>query len=191
MGERQTTAPGIEPVTLTEMKAHLRVDIDDEDDLITSLIVTARSAIEHRTRRQMITAVWDLSLPGFPSCGRIELPFSNLQSVMSIAYADINGDTQTLDTAYYRVLTDSDPGFVQRAPSVSWPTVEYGNAAPVTVRYTAGYGDTADDVPEGVRHAIKLLVGHYYWHRESVGESSLNRVPDTIENLIAQYRIIA
>lgn len=191
VGLRQTTAPETEPITLAELKAHLRVDIDDEDDLLTSLLVAARQAVEHRTRRQMLTATWTLTLPGFPSCGRIELPYTNLQSVTGVSYADLNGAAQTLAASDYRVITATDPGFVVLAPTSSWPATEVGNAEPVTVVYVAGYGEDAADVPEALRHAIKLLAAHWYWHRESASEDSVRPVPDTIDWLLAQYKVIA
>ena len=43
----------------------------------------------------------------------------------------------------------------------------------VIVRFTAGYGETAEEVPERVVQAIKLLVGHMYENRESTAEDHL------------------
>ena len=36
------------------------------------------------------------------------------------------------------------------------------------VAFTAGYGDEASDVPAPIRHALKLLVAHWFEHREPV-----------------------
>ena len=56
------TPPANEPVSLLEAKQHLRVDGDDDDLLIGSLIAAARQAAETQTGRQLITARWKLVL---------------------------------------------------------------------------------------------------------------------------------
>ncbi len=50
--------PAVEPVTLAEAKAHVRVDADDEDDLLGALIVAARVSVETEIRRVMIEQSW-------------------------------------------------------------------------------------------------------------------------------------
>lgn len=60
------TPPAGEPVSLAEAKQHLRVDGDDDDLLIGSLIAAARQAAETQTGRQLITARWKLVLDAFP-----------------------------------------------------------------------------------------------------------------------------
>ncbi|MBW8067975.1 MAG: hypothetical protein GJU73_11120, partial [Ferrovum sp.] len=60
------SGPGVEPVSLLEAKAHLRVDIPDDDALITALIVAARMHAETVTRRALIAQSWKLVLDSFP-----------------------------------------------------------------------------------------------------------------------------
>lgn len=66
MALKLTTAPTTEPVTLAEAKAHLRVDVADDDLLITNLITAARVHAENVCRRAFVTQKWDLYLDSFP-----------------------------------------------------------------------------------------------------------------------------
>lgn len=66
MATKRVTPPAIEPVTLDEAKAHLRVDINAEDSLITRLISDAREWVERFLRRSLITQTWALYLDAFP-----------------------------------------------------------------------------------------------------------------------------
>lgn len=61
--------PAVEPVTLAEAKLHLRVDIADDDAMITSLIKAAREFCETELRQALITQQWRLLLDSFPSAG--------------------------------------------------------------------------------------------------------------------------
>jgi hypothetical protein len=58
--------PSIEPVALDDMKNYLRVEIDDDDALITSLITAAREACEVFTNRSFINKGYIQCLDSFP-----------------------------------------------------------------------------------------------------------------------------
>ncbi len=56
------TGPALEPVSLADVKAHLRVDTDDEDALLIAAIVSARVHVEAVTRRVLIEQSWRVYL---------------------------------------------------------------------------------------------------------------------------------
>lgn len=151
-----------EPISLEEAKAFLRVDIPDDDALITSLIAAARQYFETATDRQFCTATWRVSLDGFWGWG-FELPYPPLVSVVSVTYL-VDGVATLLDSATYNVVTSATPGRVELADGQSWPSTVDTHPEAVVVTFTAGYG-TATNVPELVKQGIKLLLAHWYDHR--------------------------
>ncbi len=185
----EVTAPAAEPVSLTEAKAHLRVDAADEDALITSLIVAVRQYVEQFTRRALVTQTWDMVLDCFPTAGGrpILVPKPPLRSVGSVKYIDADGVEATWDSAKYRVDAKSQPGRITPAWGEVWPTARFVTNA-VTVQFDAGYG-AASAVPTSIKQAMLLLVGHWFEHRESVVIGAPTaQVPMAVEMLLWPYR---
>ena len=87
------TAPTIEPVSLEELRIHLRLDYDiEEDESLDALVESCRGYVEDFTRRALLTQTWDYYLDEFPSGNYIKLPFGNLQSVTRITYKESDWD---------------------------------------------------------------------------------------------------
>lgn len=178
-------AASTEPVTLDEAKLHLGIDGTDSDALITALIQAAREYAETFTRRKFMTTTLTQKLDEFADEMRLRRP--PLVSA-TIAYIDADGDSQTLSSATYTVDTSVEPGRILLAYGQSWPSVR-DQANAITVTYVAGYGD-AGDVPEGIKAAIKLLVGHWFANREAVADGRLTAVPLAVESLLWQFRVL-
>ena len=63
------TAPGRYPVTLEETKAHLRVETDDDDAYLDSLIEMATACLDGASGllgRCLVQQTWELQLPYWP-----------------------------------------------------------------------------------------------------------------------------
>lgn len=158
------TPPAAEPVTLAEAKAHCRVDYSDDDSLIESLISAARLWVEAYTRRRLITQTVQVRRGGLG--GGVLLPVAPVQSVTSIEYLDTANVLQTLAADQYRLDLSVQPTRIVPAYLVTWPTV-LCDVDTVRVTLVVGYGD-ASDVPQDIRTAIKMMVAHWYEHREAV-----------------------
>jgi len=189
------TPPAVEPVTLGEVKAHLRVTNDLEDDLLTNLIVTARQKLDGPRGllgRSLITQTWKATLDGFPRL--IELPLAPLSSVDAITYLNSVGVETAIPSEHYTVsgLSDSDLATIQPARGRSWPFIA-NSPGSVSITFTAGYGNSPLFVPEPIRTAIKMLVGHLYENREAVtiASGSMHETPLGWQDLIADYRMRA
>lgn len=184
------TPPEIQPISLAEAKIHSRVDPDitDDDALIRSYIKAATDNAQAITRRQFINGTYELRLNAFPPV--IKLPRPPLWEITSIKYFDTDNVEQTLDSSKYMVDEYSTIGQVLPAPDESWPGV--GDQIPtITIEYIAGYGDDRESVPDDIKSAIKLIVGHLYEHRETVlvGVSG-SVIPQGAADLLYPHRII-
>jgi uncharacterized phiE125 gp8 family phage protein len=181
------SAPATTPVSLTEAKAHLRVDHSDDDTLITALINAAVAHLDGKDGilgRALITQTWDLKLDEF--CPAIRIPLPPLASVTSITYVDTDGATQTLAADQYTV-TSGEPAKIVPAYNVTWPSTRCVPEA-VKVRFVAGYGN-ASSVPAGIKAAILLHVGTLYRDRETVNIGNIINELPAYDALIAPYKV--
>lgn len=168
------TAPAETPLSLAEAKAHLRVRTAAEDDLIAALIAAATAHFDGRAGvlgRALVTQTWDIRLNrfGWRPCDAVELPLPPLQSVTHVKYLDGSGSEITMPSTDYVVETGHFFGRIRPAYSLTWP-VPRAESGAVRIRFVAGYGAAAS-VPEPLKHAIRLLLGHWWINREAVGEA--------------------
>lgn len=177
-----------ECVTLAEAKAHLRVDVSDDDALIGALISAARQEAEHHMLRTLVETVWELQLDAFPAGECIRLHNPPLLSVTHVKYY-ADGVLQTLDASAYVLDSASEPARLVLASGQSWPGTDSRPGA-VQVRYVAGLAkaDKAK-VPEVIKAWIKLRVGTLYTHREQLATGvSVAEIP-FVNHLLDPYRV--
>lgn len=187
---RMSTAPTSEPVTLSEAKAHLRVDIDTDDSLITALIVAAREEFENQTDKTLFSTTWKLYLEEWPRYDYIDLPRAKpLASVTSVTYTDDNDDSNTFASSNYVVDTSRWPGRLRLRDGVSWPSDDLAESSPIVITYVAGYASVAS-IPQRYKQAILLLVGHWYENRENVMTTGAvpKSMPLAWESIVAAAR---
>lgn len=161
----RTAEPSGTPVLLEEMKDHLRVDHEDDDALIHSLLYAATAYIEDTMGRSLVTQTWQLTLDRFPPGRCINLPMPPLVSVTSIKYTPTGDTEQTFAAANYSAWTAHDPGKICLTEGSSWPTaiIEPGD---IVIEYVAGAA--RESIPESDKLLIKLVAAHWYEHREAV-----------------------
>lgn len=188
--------PAAEPVTLSEAKAHLRVDISTDDSLISALISAARDLVERTTRRALIYTGYRWTLDVFPE-GYLELPRQPVVEAAAatvfaygtprVQYYDMDGVLQALvkEDDFEHDLASNPPQLVL-PPLVYWPFTEVGKVNAVRVDFVAGYGATGSSVPALLRQAILLLVSHWYEHREAVGTVGAE-VPMAVDSILKIY----
>ncbi len=183
MGLRLLEGPDGDVVSLAEAKAHLRVDGSDENALIEGLIAAATSHLDGAPGvlgRCLLEQRWAVSWDEFDDV--LNVPLAPVLSIDAVHYVDGDGVSRTLDDVAYSVLLVGGA----RIHSDNWPATARRPGA-VTVEFTAGYGDAAD-VPQPIKQAILLLVGHWYANREAVNVGNMvTPLPMAVEALTLPY----
>jgi uncharacterized phiE125 gp8 family phage protein len=172
------TPPAVEPLTTAEAKTHLQVTFSDDDAYIGGLITAVRKRFEGEIDRAFVTQTWDYTIETFPLIlndrqlwrrvqNVITIPKAPLVSITSFSYIAPDGSTQTLAEGTDYLKRTGDPGAVYPYPVTRiWPQTQTRLDA-VTIRFVAGYGDNTA-VPETIKAAIKLMIGHLYMNRVAV-----------------------
>ncbi len=143
------------------------------DPQLVAWIVAARQTVETYTHRAIPAQTWDLKLDSFVDsdyydCGALWLPNPPVTSITSVTYLDGAGASQTW-AATTGWLSDLPTGpWARRARiypayGVPWPAT-YRTPNAIAIRFVAGY----TTVPEAIKAAMKLLIGHWYQNREAV-----------------------
>lgn len=184
------SGPQVEPLSLQEAKEHLRVDHLYEDTLISSLITASRLHVEVMLSRALIDQSWSLFLDAWPDDGRVEIPLAPVSSISAVNIYDSEGNPLPLSASHYTLDGVSEPARLVIEPGAS-VTSPGRSVNGIEVRFTAGYGVAASDVPQSIRQALLLLVAHWYERREpvSLGETSI-KVPETASSLLSPYKMV-
>lgn len=174
-------------ISLAALKLRLRIDGDDEDDLLMSYLRGAVARIDgpDGIGYAMLEQTWRLTLDAFPHT--ITLPGAPIKRVAKISYLDASGVEQVLDAADYRVVVDMEPARVMPATGKFWPATLHAVGA-VKIDYVLGEADAAA-VPADLVDAVCLLVGHRYENREAVSVgNTVTEFPLGVEWLLKDYR---
>jgi len=172
-------------ITVAQAKEHLRITHSDDDDYIEAITLAASEWCEEFQRRVYIQREVVDYLDEFPTV--IRPSKSPLVSVTSLKYYDTDGSQQTYSSSNYRVDINTEPGRITEAYNTNWPDIRQMTNS-ITLTYQAGYAARAD-IPEEIKHAVKLLVGHLYENREDVTSLNMMNVPMGVKSLLSIKRI--
>lgn len=176
--------PTTEPVSISDIRTHIRIDHTEEDSILLGYLLAARSQLERDTRRALISQTWVLRMDRFPEWD-VYLSPCPVASVSSITYVDVDGATQTLSSSLYRVDATSEPARIEPAWGETWPSTRSVSNA-VTITFTAGYG-AETSVPQLAKQAIRMLVAHWYMNREAVDVRGMS-IPLGYEAIVDRLR---
>lgn len=174
-------------ITTEEAKAHLRLDHNEDDALVTSLIASAFRHIENRTgqvfdKRDGLVMIADRLPKG---SGGLELQWTPVRSVTEVAYLDPAGAQVLMPESSIYVEKRGVYPVIYPAIDTSWPDHRPQRGS-VQITVNAGY----EALPADVRAAALLIIGHLYENRESVIIGTISsELPMGVEMLLAHYVI--
>jgi uncharacterized phiE125 gp8 family phage protein len=173
------TPPATEPVTVAELKSHLRLNDDSEDALLSGFITTARTMFEEATGRAVVSTGFRQHVPTLAA--PVYLMKYPVISLNAVKYYDEAGALQTANPSTYYTDTISVPAQVWFD---DYPDTSDTKKPVAYVEFTAGWAT----VPETVKTAIKLLAGHYYHNREAYTDSRLDELPQGFRAVCELYK---
>lgn len=186
------TPPATPVVSKAEAKGHLRVLHDDDDTYIEALVATAAGLIDGADGwlgRALSEQMWEFRLDRFPCSdaygrtGKLHIPLAPLISVDSVEYTGSDGVDVALTGFRQLGLGSTQPAYLMPAVGNSWPST-LCEPESVRIAFTAGY----EEIPVGIKHAILLMVGHWYENREDVSDGKLVELPLASKALLMPHR---
>jgi uncharacterized phiE125 gp8 family phage protein len=178
--------PAAEPVTLADMKLHLRVSHDSEDAQISGLIKAAREELEQATGLALISQGWRLYLDCWPGTQIVLVHKAPVIALSAATIYDMAGAPSSLSLSGFVLDRASRPARIALPDAVTAPGKKLNG---IEIDFTAGFGATGVDVPDGLKRAIMLLAAHWYEFR---GAETFEREsaawPPSFERFVSRYR---
>ncbi len=182
----RTVAPAAEPVTLAEVKAHLRLAHASEDELLGGLIRAAREDVERATGMALIDQSWRLALDAWPSQACVPIARHPVREILSVTVYGSEGEASLIDPAGYQLDMLSRPARLHFETRPAPLRVLNG----IEIDFSAGFGEAGTDVPDLLKRAILVLVAHWYEFRASYGAADQPvSYPPAYERMIAHHRL--
>jgi len=184
-----TVKPTSEPISLDLAKSHLKVETNEDDDLIIILIEVVRKWAEGTLNRALISQTWNYFINRFVD--KIPLPKGPVISITQIDYIDTDGVTQTLSSSIYDADVNGIDGFVRRAYNQVWPSIRNTHNA-ITITYVVGYGTKSSDIEKPIIQGMLIYLADLYENRESFIQGGVvNNAPFSADALLAPYRVMS
>lgn len=168
-------------VSLADMKAHLRVLHDDEDDLIGICRDAAVDMVE-RYCGLRLDVCEDLVWRGEELAPKVKLGVFPVTALTSITWLDQQGESVSGDVSIWRIVRR---GVIGLKPGATLPDTVGGG---VEVTFTAGF--TAANRPAMLVQAVKMFAAHLFEHREAVMAGTVaGEVPLGFKQICGQFRV--
>ena len=154
----RTNDSASEPVTLSELKAQVRVSGTEHDNHLALILEAARRAWEQDTGKVLINQTYTLDIPGLVELRFREYPVA---SVTSVKYYDSSNVQQTLSTDIYEL--DAAENSLRLKPDQIWPTT-YSRYDGIEIIYVVGENSDNSEINSYDKMAILLCAAQLFFY---------------------------
>jgi uncharacterized phiE125 gp8 family phage protein len=172
-----------EPVTLGQLRAHIRLDDNAEDAVVLGFGIAARQWLEQYLGRPIMAQTVRGVCEDWPEKGALELAMP-VNSVDMISFTDSDQVATEWETGWVARVSQGGVTRIRPAAGGDWPAL--GDDPVITVNATAGFAL----VPEPIAVAICKLAGYMHADRDGIGASSdgYGRLPRDIRDMVSAWR---
>jgi uncharacterized phiE125 gp8 family phage protein len=158
------TAPVFLPVSVAELKRNLRIEHNDQDELLQELIIRAVASSQAATGRQYARATYTLYLDAFPDGDEIEIELGPVEVITTVKY--YAQDAAVLTTVAAATYQLDNVELTARLRFLESFTPDSDKMNVIEIEFTNGW-TAATDVPADLKEAILLRASEAYLHPEN------------------------
>lgn len=177
--------PISKPVTLAQIKRHLRLDHDQDDEYLNELTDAATIHVEAVTSQFLISRVVRQYIETMPASRSISLEAWPIRSIQEVRGYDFDGNPNIILSQNYRLDSRIDPPALILNTNINFNAFCNG----IEVDMEVGYGETGADIPSNITRAILVLIAHWYEFRGTLpagDETAL--IPSGLNALLAPIK---
>lgn len=188
---KRTSNPSELPLSLAEVKAHLRLNQNDptHDENLNLLIEAAVERLQQDLDRQFITSTYEQTQfcwvddeQSSRYGDEVKIHKKAVTTVSAVTYVGEDGAEQTLDPSAY--VFDLARGSLFPTPGTQWPSVQSDNPNAIKIAFTAGYGADNACIPRLFKAALLLCIGKWFFDPAQEG-SALHSQEVAYERIVA------
>ncbi|MFC0245234.1 phage head-tail connector protein [Falsochrobactrum ovis] len=181
------TPPALEPVTIADARAFLKISTDSEDEILGRLLKTARELVEAETGLAFIDQTWRLRVDRWPRSGRVALFKYPVKSIVSVVAYMPDGTAVNFQPEDFLLQHGRRP---QR---VYMP--QYQDARSVIgleIDFEAGFGESGAEMPDTLKHAVLSLTAHLFETRAVAPiPGASTTFPPLIDRMVDSWRRVS
>lgn len=179
------TPPALEPVTIADARAFLRISTESEDEILRRIIKTARELVEAEAGLALVDQTWRLRVDRWPRSGRLAIFKYPVKAVTAVVAYRPDGSAISMEPEEFMLQHGRRP---QRVYMAQYPDAQ--TFCGLEVDFIAGFGETGVEVPDALKQAILTLTAHLYENRAGL-DTAKAELPVMVGQMVDSWRRIS